>query len=406
MKLLFLLPFFLLSISSARQSKTITLKTSRIIDGRGGVIEGMNIIVSDGKIREISKKEEGEVYDLTDLTVMPGGIDTHNHFAWHFDPDGKLHDAKPEEESVAQETLYAMENAFITLQAGITTVQSIGSVVDGDVRDAINRGNLPGPRIITSLGAIFQNTGNPEEIRAKVNELADQGAQVIKIFASGSIRTGGTPTLTQEQLDAACSQAQIRGLRSVVHAHGPESVRRAVQAGCTTIEHGVLLDQETLDLMAAKGVYFDPQIDLIFRNYFENEDKYIGVNGYTREGFDQMHAAVDKAIQVFKMALKTNGLKIVFGTDAVAGAHGKNYDELIARVKTGGQGPMDAIISATSGAAESLHMSDQIGVISPGMMADIIAVKGNPLENIEVMKNVPFVMKGGNIFKSMTKDIR
>lgn len=406
MKILLLIPFLLLAISSYSQSHTITLKTSRIIDGKGGIIEGMNIIITDGKIAEISKKEEGDIYDLTHLTVMPGGIDTHNHFAWHFDPDGKLHDAKPEEESKAQETMYAMENAYITLEAGITTVQSVGSAVDADVRDAVNRGNLPGPRIITSIGAIFQNTGNPDEIRAKVDELADQGAQVIKIFASGSIRTGGTPTLTQEQLNAACGEAKKRGLRSVVHAHGPESVRRAVEAGCTSIEHGVLLDQATLDLIASKGVYFDPQIDLIFRNYFENEDKYIGVNGYTKEGFDQMHMAVEKAVNVFKMALKTKGLKIVFGTDAVAGAHGKNYDELIARVKTGGEDPMDAIISATSRAAESLNMNDQIGTIAPGMLADIIAVRGNPLENIEVMKDVPFVMKGGTIFKSLSEEIK
>ena len=136
------------------QTDVITLRTDRILDGRGGVISAGNVVIRDGAIVEIGFTASGTVYDLRGLTVMPGGIDTHNHFAWHFDPDGKLHDASPDEESQSQQALYAAENAYQTLLAGITTIQSLGSSVDGDVRDAISRGTLPGPRVLTSLGAV------------------------------------------------------------------------------------------------------------------------------------------------------------------------------------------------------------------------------------------------------------
>ncbi|MEE8586004.1 MAG: amidohydrolase family protein, partial [Acidobacteriota bacterium] len=269
------------------------------------------------------------VYDLSGMTLMPGGIDTHNHVAWHFDPDGMLHDATSQEESEAQQTLYALGNAYRTLLSGITTVQSLGSDLDRDVRDFIARGNLPGPRILTSLQPITQRTGSPQQIRQQVQRLAQQGADVIKIFGSASIRVGGTPTLSQEQMDAACGEARQRGLRSAVHAHGPESARRAVQAGCTVIEHGALLDEETLGLLAEKGLYYDPHIGLIFQNYFDNKAKYLGIGSYTEDGFAQMERAVPRALEVFQQALRTPGLRIVFGTDAVAGAHGHNFEELI-----------------------------------------------------------------------------
>ncbi len=293
-----------------------------------------------------------------------------------------------------------MENAYVTLMAGITTMQSLGSPVDRDVRDWIARGVIPGPRILTSLGSITQRTGTPEEIREVVRQRAADGADVIKIFGSASIRVGGGPTMSVEQMEAACGEARNQGLRSAVHAHGPESVRRAVMAGCTVIEHGALLDDASLDLMAAHGTYYDPHIGLIFRNYFENKEKYLGVGNYTEEGFAQMERAVPTALDVFKRALTRSDLKVVFGTDAVAGAHGRNFEELIYRVQEGGQDPMEAIISATSLAAASLDMDDTIGSIAPGMEADIIAVDGNPLEDITALRRVVFVMKGGTVYRA------
>ena len=283
------------------------------------------------------------------------------------------------------------------LAAGFTTVQSLGGTEDAPLRDALARGALPGPRILTSLGSINAGTGDPAAMREAVRDFAARGADVIKIFGSESIRTGGAPTLSQEQLDAACGEATALGLRAVVHAHGPESARRAVLAGCTTIEHGALLDRETLELLAEHGTFYDPNIHLIFQNYFDNEARYIGIGGYTAEGFEQMRAAVPRALDAFRVALDVPGLRTVFGTDAVAGAHGRNAEELVYRVRTGGQLPMDAVVSATSLAAESLGLADEVGSVAAGMVADLIAVEGAPDNEIEALQRVRWVMKDGRV---------
>jgi imidazolonepropionase-like amidohydrolase len=227
-----------------------------------------------------------------------------------------------------------------------------------------------------------------------------EGADVIKVFASMSIRSGGAPTMSQEQMNAICGEAKSLGLRVAVHAHGPESVERAVLAGCTSIEHGALIDQKTLDIIAQHGTYFDPNIDLVFRNYFENKSHYIGIGNYTAEGFSLMEKAVPKALNVFQMGLETPGLKMVFGTDAVAGSHGRNFQELEYRVRKGGQSPMDAITSATSLAAESLGLGDRIGSLAPNYQADVIAVRGNPLKDIGALEHVVFVMRTGVVYRS------
>jgi len=286
------------------------------------------------------------------------------------------------------------------VRSGITTVQSLGAPEDAALRDAIARGILPGPRILTSLEPIADPSLTPEKIREAVRRRAAEGADVIKIFASKSIRDGGAPTLTQEQLDAACGEAKAHHLRAAVHAHGVESVRRAVLAGCTSIEHGVLLDAATLRFIAEHGTWFDPNIDLVFRNYFENAQHFVGIGNFTDEGFAQMRRAVPLALNVFKEALKTPGLKIVFGTDAVAGAHGRNFEELIYRVEKGGQDPMAAIVSATSRAAESLGLQDKVGAVAPGLEADLIAVEGDPTKDINALRHVAWVMKGGKVVKN------
>jgi imidazolonepropionase-like amidohydrolase len=205
--------------------------------------------------------------------------------------------------------------------------------------------------------------------------------------------------MSQEQMDAICGEAKKRNLRVAVHAHGPESVTRAVRAGCTSIEHGALIGQTELDLMAANGVYFDPNTDLIFRNYFEHKSQFLGTDGFTEEGFAAMEKAVPLVLEVFRKGLKTKGLKIVFGTDALAGSHGRNFQELEYRVRTGGQSPMDAITSATSLAAESLRIGDHVGSIAPDYEADLIAVTGDPLADIGALEKVVFVMKGGKVIK-------
>ncbi len=384
----------------AAAQEDLILRTDRLIDGRGNVLENRDIAVLDGAIAGFFERDSDTVvdYDLTGLTVLPGLIDTHVHVGWHFDPDGKLHDDDDEPGEIS--ALYAAGNAYAMLMAGFTTVQSLGSDVDKHVRDAVAQGALPGPRILTSLRSISARTGSVEDIRRFVRAQKNRGADVIKVFASASIRDGGGPTMSQEQLDAACGEARALGLRSVVHAHGPESARRSVLAGCTTIEHGALLDREVMSLMAERGVYFDPNTHLIFQNYFDNKARYLGIGNYDEEGFRQMELAVPSVLEVFKQGLRIPGLKMVFGTDAVAGAHGNNIEELIYRVQVGGQDPHEAILSATSLAAASLELGDDIGALEKGMTADLIAVEGNPLEDITALRRVRFVMKSAKVVKN------
>ncbi len=379
------------------QDEPLVVRTSTILDGKGGTLEGRDIVIAGGRIREVRTYFGEADVDLTGLTVLPGLIDTHVHIGSHFDADGKAHTDESEPLSVA--ALYAAENAYKTLMAGVTTVQSLGAPIDKPVRDAVARGVLPGPRILTSLEPIGAQTGGPNELRKRVQELHAEGADLVKIFASMSIRDAGVPTLSQEQLDAACGEARRLGLRSVVHAHGPVSARRSALAGCTSIEHGALLDKETLSLLAEKGVYFDPNVGLVVQNYLENKDRYLGIGNYTEEGFRHMERAMVTMLEVFKTGLEIENLKMVFGTDATAGAHGQNVRELLVRAKDGGQDPRDVIIGATSLAAESLGMADRIGSIQPGMEADLIGVAGNPHDDIDALTRVRFVMKEGTVFR-------
>lgn len=381
---------------------TITIHAARILDGKGEEIQNGTIVVQGSRIVSIEKSARKKAdYHFETLTLLPGIIDTHVHISWHFDKDtGKSHDPETREES-EHSLPYAIESAYQTLMGGVTTVQSLGALADKDLANWIQRGNIPGPRVLSALEPITEETGDPDAIRAFVRKVAGEGADVIKIFASQSIRDGGGPTLSQEQLDAACGEAKAVGLRSAVHAHGPESVRRALQAGCTSIEHGALLDNETLQEIAKNGAYFDPNIGLIFRNYFENKEHFIGIGNFTEEGFAKMKDAVPVALKMFQQALKIKDLKIVFGTDAVAGSHGRNLEELIYRVQNGGQLPMDAIVSATSLAARCLNLDQQIGSLAPGKEADIIGVEGDPLHDITAFRRVVFVMKSGKIVKNI-----
>ncbi|HLK17344.1 MAG TPA: amidohydrolase family protein [Bryobacteraceae bacterium] len=382
----------------AASAQTILIKASIILDGRGDVLHNKMIVVDNGRIARIEDANGKATYDLTGLTVMPGWIDTHVHLGWHFNSENRLEQGGPgSKETPEQSALYAAGNAYATLMGGFTTVQSVGSAIDGPLRDLINRGLIPGPRILTSLRAVTENTGDPEKIRAYVRKMKEDGADVIKLFATASIRDGGKQTMTDEQVLATCSEAKALGLRSVVHAHAPGGAQAAVKAGCTSVEHGALLDDATLQMIADHGTYFDPNF-LVLHNYLDNKPKFLGIGNYTEEGFAFMEKALPMMSDVFKRAM-AHHVKIVLGTDAVAGAHGRNAEEFVYRVKDGGQPPMEAIVSGTSLAAESLGMADKIGSVAPGMEADIVAVSGNPLEDITAVRRVRFVMKGGRVFR-------
>jgi imidazolonepropionase-like amidohydrolase len=363
------------------------------------VLHDTRIVVEGSKIVAIDPKAAPIDYDLRGLTVLPGWIDSHVHIAWSFGKDGKS--GSPG--GTPAEIAYSIAgNAWVTLMAGFTTVQSVGSPADIPLRDAIAKGEIPGPRILTSAEPLMgqgEKSGTPDQIRDFVRKQKAAGADLIKIFANYSVRKPDL-MLSQEQLNAACGEARKQGLRTLVHAYG-EAVRAATVAGCTEIEHGVLATDADLELMADKGTWLDPQAGLVWENYLENKEKFVGTPGYpaTLDGFALMEALIPMYRDFMKRAYKIPGLKIVFGSDAVAGAHGRNAEEFVDRVRDAGADPMTAMVSANSLAAEAMGLGDQIGSIAPGMQADIIALDGDPLKDITAARRVVFVMKGGVVYK-------
>ena len=377
-------------------AQTVVLRTGTVLDGKGGTARNQTIVVEGSTIKSMDASGPAATYDLRNITVLPGMIDTHVHIGWHFGPDGRY---QPRDDSQTTAFGYAAENAWVTMIGGVTTVQSVGSPIDKDLRDAINRGVLPGSRVLTSIRAINDPKLTPEQIREAVRKFKADGADLIKMFASKSMRDGGGQTLSKEQIEAACGEAKAQGLRAIVHVYQPVTIKQVADAGCTAAEHGTLADADSLQELAARGTYFDPNIGVVAQNYLANKARFLGFGNYTEEGMAQMQKSIPLALAVFKQALKTPNLKIVLGTDAVAGAHGHNLEELVVRVRDGGQDPMAAIVSGTSLAAQSLGMGDKIGTLAPGMEADIIGLDGDPLQDITALRRVVFVMKGGKVYK-------
>jgi imidazolonepropionase-like amidohydrolase len=390
------------SSQAPRPEPRVVIAAGTLLDGRGHVLRNTRVVVEGSKIVAVDPKAAPVTYDLRGLTVMPGWIDCHVHITWSFGKDGRNAGA----DETTQDAAYrSASNAWLTLMAGFTTVQSVGSPTDLPLRDAIAKGALPGPRILTAVEPLFgqgEKTGTPDQIRAFVRRQKEAGADLIKIFASQSIRQGGAMTLSQEQLNAACDEAKRQGLRTLVHAY-KEAVRAATLAGCTEVEHGTMASDDDLKLMAERGTYLDPQAGLVIENYLANKERYLGTPGYTEEGFAAMRRVLDLNHELVRRASKTPGLKVVFGTDAVAGAHGRNAEEFIDRVRDCGVEPMAALVSANSLAAEALGLSDRIGSVAPGMEADIIALDGDPLEDITAVRRVVFVMKGGVVYKNVAR---
>ncbi|MEO7363761.1 MAG: amidohydrolase family protein [Gemmatimonadaceae bacterium] len=390
--------------ASGATARSVVLRTSRMIDGIGSVRQNVDIVVENGRIARIQPSVgalPAGAIDLRGRTVLPGFIDTHVHLGWYLNTANRLHQGR-DGDTPAVSAYNQAGNAWATLRAGFTTVQSVGEPENGPLRDAINRGIIPGPRVLTSLGSLNENTGggSPDSLRASVRRFQTQGADLIKVFASKSIRDGGEATMTNEQLLAACGEAKSLGLRTLVHAHSAESVQRASRAGCTQVEHGVFADNATRALLVTNGTFFDPQCGLVFHNYLDNKPSFEGIGNYNAAGFESMEKAIPLAESGIGLASRTAGLKLVFGTDAVAGAHGRNAEELVCRVRRGGQPAMDAIVSATSRAAESLGLEKEIGRVAVGYVADIIATDGDPSQEIEATERVSFVMRGGHVYRN------
>jgi imidazolonepropionase-like amidohydrolase len=376
----------------------ITILTDHALDGRGGVLQTTRIGVAQGKITSLNAPASGATatIDLRGYTVLPGWIDTHIHLDSHFDKTGHI---AGRGEPAAEAALGMENNAWMTLMAGFTTVQSVGSNADVPIRDMIRNHGLPGPRILTSLSPIQADTTvSSDSLRAMVRRRQAQGADLIKIFASKSERVGAGPTITEDQLRVLCGEATALGLRSMVHAYRSQAGASA-RAGCHEIEHATYSTQADIDAAVQAGAYVSPQVGLVVQNYLENKARYVGNGGFTEEGMAIMERDLPRDFEICTIAVHTPGAKVVFSTDATAGAHGRNAEELIGRMKYCGQAPMAALVSANSLAAEAIGMGSEIGSLAPGYAADIIALDGDPVTDLTAVRRVVFVMRGGVVYK-------
>ncbi len=401
------------------------LHCGRLIDGDAdGIQTEKTIVVTDGRITSVedgytTPTDSSRVIDLRDRTVMPGLIDLHVHIEGESSPSRYLEDFTLDPADVA---LRATGYCEKTLRAGFTTVRDLGgSGVNVSLRDAINRGYLTGPRIFTAEKAVATTGGHadpsngrsaelsydagpaegvisgPEEAYDAVRHRYQNGADCIKVTATGGVlsvaKDGSGPQFTQEELNAIVAAAKDYGMTTAAHAHGTEGMKRAVLAGITTIEHGSLMNEEIMDLMVEHGTYYVPTL---------SAGKYVAEKAKV-EGFYPA-IIVPKALRIGRELQATfekayaRGVKIAFGTDSGVSPHGDNANEFIFMVDAGVP-PLEAIRSATVTAAEVLGRSEDLGRIREGYLADIVAVPGDPSEDISTMTRVNFVMKEGRVIE-------
>lgn len=424
MKKLQLLLMITLAAGTAYAQRTL-LHCGNLIDGKSGSIQReVTIIVEGNKIVSIRKGYDtpggnDQVVDLTSKTVMPGLIDMHVHLEGETNKDQNLQRFTLNEADVAfRSTVFARK----TLMAGFTTVRDLGgSGVNISLRNAINGGFVVGPRVITAGKSIATTGGHadptnsyrkdlmgnpgpkegvinsPEEARQAVRQRYKDGADMIKITATGGVlslaKDGSGPQFTDEELKAIIETARDYGMHTAAHAHGAEGMKRAVLAGITTIEHGTKMTEEIMDLMKQKGTFYVPTISA--GRFVADQAK---VAGYYHP------LVVPKALEIGPQIQETfgkaykRGVKIAFGTDAGVFPHGENGKEFGFMVEAG-MPPMEAIKSATVVNAGILGMSDSIGTLEAGKLADIVATDDNPIQNIKTLENVTFVMKDGIIYK-------
>jgi imidazolonepropionase-like amidohydrolase len=387
--------------SGVAADTVIVLHAATLLDGKGGTMRDARVLVRNGRIERVASgslnASGARVVELGSATLLPGLIDVHTHPGWYVTGSGKSSSVggRGGQRDTPDQAFHGRAgNLEATLRAGFTTIQSVGGREDLRLRTAVATDSIPGPRLLTSIQQLSNARTTPDAYRTLVDTLKAQGADLIKLFGSSGLGTGGPQLLSDSQIVAICSEAKAKGLRTLVHAITPQSVRAATLAGCTEIEHGTYATDAELTLMAEHGTIFDPQVCLVFQNYIDHPDLY----NYDSTALAPFRAALPVALTLFQHALHTPGLKLVFGTDAVAGSHGRNADELVCRVKAG-QSAMDAIISATSAAAQSFGMGDHLGVLASGYDADIIATDGNPASDITAVKRVVFVMRAGRIYK-------
>lgn len=414
-----------LALSSSLTAQNYYIHAGRLIDTQNGkLVTNKTIVVSDGLITSVedgfaSPTESFQLIDLSSKTVLPGFIDMHVHIESETNPNQYLKEFTDNTADVAFESVGF---AKTTLMAGFTTVRDLGGIgVNLALRDAINAGKIDGPRILTAGKSIGTTGGHADPTNGMKDELMGDpgpdegvingvddakkavrqryknGADLIKITATGGVlsvaKNGQNPQFTLEEVQAICETARDYGMMVAAHAHGDEGMQRAIKGGVTTIEHGTLMSDETMNLMKQYKAYYVPTI---------TAGKFVADNAKIKGYYPEV--IVPKALEIgpkiqgtFAKAYK-KGVAIAFGTDAGVFPHGQNAKEFGYMVEAG-MFAMEAIQSATTTNAKVLGLSNKIGVLAKGFVADIVAVNDNPLDNIHTLENVIFVMKDGKVYK-------
>jgi imidazolonepropionase-like amidohydrolase len=420
------LALLLLPALASAAPRTTVLKAAHLFDGKADqVVSPGVVVITDGKIvaagARATEPAGAEVIDLGNATLLPGLMDAHTHLSGESTGDWKKDELDHFKKPLPQVAIEATAFARRTLLAGFTTVRDLGSgdLVDIGLRNAINDGVVPGPRMLVAVNAISARGGHcdgtagyrpgllkepgieegvadgPDQIRAAVRFNAKHGADVIKVCASGGVLSLSdkvdSPQLTQAELDALVSEAHALGRTAAAHAHGAEAAKRAVRAGIDSIEHGSFVDNEGLDLMKAKGTYlvFTPVLCL---------NERLKKAGAPANIVAKANAAVAAADGMFKRALG-KGVKLGFGSDAAVCPHGSQVVQFADMVRLGMK-PLAALRSATSADAALLGIDDKLGSLEAGKLADVIAVPGDPSRDVTAVEKVFFVMKDGVVYRN------
>lgn len=409
------------------QGTASVVSAARLLDVRSGrMLENVHVLIQDGRIKQIAQGQDAFAstpditrYDLGDVTLLPGLIDMHVHI----DSDPEYSGYNYLQFNDRFWSVIAVENAHRTLAAGFTTIRNVGSDAWNDVglQQAIDAGKLAGPRIVPA-GYAFGATGghcdstyfppsmaqknafnadNPDEARKSVREIRKYGAQVIKICATGGVFSRNTEPgqqqMTYEEMKAVADEAHMWGLRVAAHAHGAAGIRDAIRAGIDTIEHASLIDDEGIRLAKQHGTWLS--MDIYNTDYTQSEGKK---NGVLDDNLRKDREIGDLQRENFRRAFQA-GVKMVFGTDAGIYPHGDNARQFSVMVRYG-MTPTQAIQTATINAADALGRTD-IGTLETGRFADIVAVRGNPAQDVTLLERVAFVMKGGVVEKNERKPI-
>ncbi|HUI78376.1 MAG TPA: amidohydrolase family protein [Bryobacteraceae bacterium] len=422
MKPLFALLFAVSALLA--QPNPYVLRATRLFDGASGaLVEPGVVVVENGKIQSVGSRSVpsgATVIDLGDATLLPGFIDAHTHLTYDFHTDYNAAALLDLQRPVTEKAIRATVNARKTLMAGFTTVRDVGSsdFLDVGLRNAINAGVVPGPRMLVAVHALGATGGHcdggdsfafgtldhesrpedgvinsPDQARYAVRFNIKYGADVIKTCASGGVLSPtddvDAPQLSQAELDALVDEAHALRRKTAAHSHGAEASKRAIRAGIDSIEHGTFLDDEALRMMHDRGTFLVPTLAT-----------RIGLKESKFPPLVEVKAqrAMSEQDNMVRRALRL-GVKIALGTDAGVYPHGDNAVEFVL-MAADGMTPIESLKAGTSSAAELLGLKDQIGALKPGMAADIVAVPGNPVADIKVVQSVFFVMKGGTVYRN------